>query len=59
MDHQLGDGGRMLIPVGSRDSQDLVLVRKTGFAVTEEIVKGECTFVPLLGRFAWKTEAGS
>lgn len=56
---QLGDGGRMLIPVGARETQDLVLVQKTGFAVTEEIVKGECTFVPLLGRFAWKSEAGS
>jgi protein-L-isoaspartate O-methyltransferase len=49
----------MLIPVGSRDAQDLVLVRKDGSDVTEEIVKGECTFVPLLGRFAWKTEASS
>jgi protein-L-isoaspartate(D-aspartate) O-methyltransferase len=56
---QLAEGGRMLIPVGSRDTQELVLVRKTGFVVTEEIVKGECTFVPLLGRFAWKSEAGA
>lgn len=55
---QLADGGRMLIPVGGRNSQDLVLVKKAGSAVTEEIVKGECTFVPLLGRFAWKGEAG-
>jgi protein-L-isoaspartate(D-aspartate) O-methyltransferase len=55
---QLAEGGRMLIPVGSRESQDLVLVRKEGGSVTEEIVRGECTFVPLLGRFAWKTEAG-
>lgn len=54
---QLADEGRMLIPIGSRESQDLVLVRRTGFAVTEEIVKDECTFVPLLGRFAWKSEA--
>ena len=53
---QLGDRGRMLIPVGARDSQELVLVRKDGFAVTEEVVKGDCTFVPLLGRFAWKGE---
>ena len=53
---QLGDGGRMLIPVGSLASQDLVLVQKTGFAVTEEVVKAECTFVPLLGRFAWDNE---
>lgn len=56
---QLGDGGRMLIPVGARESQDLVLVQKSGFAVTEEIVKGECSFVPLLGRFAWKSETSS
>jgi protein-L-isoaspartate(D-aspartate) O-methyltransferase len=55
---QLGDGGRMLIPVGSKDSQELLLVRKDGFIVTEEVVKGDCTFVPLLGRFAWKGEAG-
>jgi protein-L-isoaspartate(D-aspartate) O-methyltransferase len=53
---QLGEGGRMLIPVGARDSQELVLVRKDGFIVSEEVVKGECTFVPLLGRFAWKGE---
>jgi protein-L-isoaspartate(D-aspartate) O-methyltransferase len=55
---QLAEGGRMLIPVGSRDSQELVLVRKTGFVVTEEVVRGECTFVPLLGRFAWREEVG-
>lgn len=53
---QLGDGGRMLIPVGSRESQNLVLVQREGFALTEETVRGECTFVPLLGRFAWKSE---
>jgi protein-L-isoaspartate(D-aspartate) O-methyltransferase len=56
---QLADGGRMLIPVGARDSQDLVMVRRSGDSVAEEVVKGECTFVPLLGRFAWKGEAGS
>jgi protein-L-isoaspartate(D-aspartate) O-methyltransferase len=55
---QLADEGRMLIPVGARDSQELVLVRKTGFVVTEDVVRGECTFVPLLGRFAWKDEVG-
>jgi protein-L-isoaspartate(D-aspartate) O-methyltransferase len=56
---QLSDeGGRMLIPVGSKDSQELVLVRKEGFIVTEDVVRGDCTFVPLMGRFAWKSEAG-
>lgn len=56
---QLGEGGRMLIPVGARDEQELLLVRREGGEVTEEAVKGDCTFVPLLGRFAWKDEAGS
>ncbi len=53
---QLADGGRMLIPVGTRDIQELVLVQKTGFAVTEEKVEGEVRFVPLLGRFAWEED---
>lgn len=53
---QLADGGRMLVPVGSRDSQDLVMVKREGGEVSEEIVRGNCSFVPLLGRFAWKGE---
>jgi hypothetical protein len=33
------------------------MVRKgEGRGVTEEVVEGEHTFVPLLGRFAWKDE---
>lgn len=55
---QLAEGGRMLIPVGARDIQELTLVKKTGFAVTSEPVEGSVTFVPLLGRFAWKEENG-
>lgn len=55
---QLAEGGRMLIPVGSLQSQDLVMVRKKGGSAREEVVRGACTFVPLLGRFAWKTESG-
>lgn len=53
---QLAEGGRMLVPVGSRDSQDLVMVQREGGEVSEEIVRGDCSFVPLLGRFAWKGE---
>ncbi len=50
---QMGDPGRMLIPVGTREAQDLLLVRKQDGQVTEEVVRGACTFVPLLGRFGW------
>ena len=53
---QLDDPGRMLIPVGSREAQELLLVRKEGGGVTEEVAVEECTFVPLLGRFAWQDE---
>ncbi|MDA0330226.1 MAG: protein-L-isoaspartate(D-aspartate) O-methyltransferase [Gemmatimonadetes bacterium] len=53
---QLAVGGRMLIPVGALDTQELVLVRKTGTEVTEEVLSGEVKFVPLLGRFAWGDE---
>lgn len=53
LEEQLADGGRMLIPVGDRDSQQLMLVRKDGFIVTREALEGTVRFVPLLGRFAF------
>ena len=46
----------MLIPVGDRNLQKLMLVRKDGFIVSEEEVLGGVRFVPLLGRFAFKDE---
>ena len=53
---QLAEGGRLLIPVGTRERQELVLVRREDGETHEEIMHGECTFVPLLGRFAWASE---
>jgi protein-L-isoaspartate(D-aspartate) O-methyltransferase len=55
---QLADGGRMLVPVGGRDMQRLVLVRRRGELIEREEVL-DCTFVPLLGRFGWATERGA
>lgn len=52
---QLADGGKMLVPVGTREAQRLVLVSKRGGEVTTEEVL-DCTFVPLLGRFGWADE---
>lgn len=52
---QLADGGRLLIPLGGRDSQRLTLVRKSGFAVTEEPLD-PVIFVPLLGKHAFPPE---
>lgn len=44
---QLGEGGRIVVPVGPRESQELQLIRKVGgqFKVT---VLGGCRFVPLV-----------
>jgi protein-L-isoaspartate(D-aspartate) O-methyltransferase len=52
---QLAEGGRMLIPVGSRTMQRLMLVERTGDTFAQREVT-ECTFVPLLGRFGWAGE---
>lgn len=50
---QLADPGRMLIPVGGREHQELTLVRKEGGVVRQEVVGDRVAFVPLLGRFGW------
>jgi protein-L-isoaspartate(D-aspartate) O-methyltransferase len=52
---QLADPGRMLLPVGDRERQELVLVHKEGGRVIEEPLRTDCSFVPLLGRFGWPT----
>lgn len=49
---QLAVGGRMLVPVGTRAAQRLLLVRRTPDGFESEQVL-DCTFVPLLGRFGW------
>jgi protein-L-isoaspartate(D-aspartate) O-methyltransferase len=50
---QLADGGRLLIPIGPREVQRLVLFRKSGNATSEEEICEQCVFVPLLGRHGW------
>jgi protein-L-isoaspartate(D-aspartate) O-methyltransferase len=56
---QLADPGRMLLPVGTRERQELVLVHRKGGSVVEEPLQTPCTFVPLLGRFGWAPEEGA
>ena len=51
---QLAVGGRLVIPVGSRDSQELVLAMKTNEGISINY-KGPCRFVPLVGKEAWPT----
>ena len=50
---QLSEGGRMVIPVGSRYSQTLMMITKTKDRFEEEEITG-CVFVPLVGDSAWR-----
>ena len=54
---QLAPAGRLVVPVGSRDGQDLLVVaaRPEGLRVVR---KGGCRFVPLIGREAYAATAG-
>ena len=45
---QLGEEGRMVIPVGPQHSQELQLVRKVAGMPIVEVIEG-CRFVPLIG----------
>jgi protein-L-isoaspartate(D-aspartate) O-methyltransferase len=50
---QLADGGRLVIPVGRRYEQELVLVERQG-ATLRTTNHGACVFVPLLGEGGWR-----
>ncbi len=52
---QLAEGGRMVIPVGGRDLQELLLVEKTPQGLRRRSL-GPCGFVPLIGPEAWPAE---
>jgi protein-L-isoaspartate(D-aspartate) O-methyltransferase len=49
---QLANGGRLVMPVGSRGSQDLMLLARRGAAITEKSLGG-CVFVRLIGEQGW------
>ncbi len=51
---QLAPGGRMVIPLGNREEQTLVKVRKVGDRI-ETSVLTDVRFVPLLGEFGFKS----
>ena len=50
---QLAVGGRLLIPIGTLEEQQLTMVRKTEAGITTEEV-ARCVFVPLLGKYGWQ-----
>ena len=50
---QLSEGGKIVIPVGSSFSQDLIVGRKVKHRLHERVICG-CVFVPLIGKYGWK-----
>ena len=50
---QLADGGRMIIPIGNRYSQDLMRVTRMKDRFVEKNLGG-CRFVDLIGEHGWK-----
>jgi protein-L-isoaspartate(D-aspartate) O-methyltransferase len=50
---QLGEGGRLVIPVGSRSLQQLEAWRRIGREFIRQVSLQVC-FVPLRGKFGWK-----
>jgi protein-L-isoaspartate(D-aspartate) O-methyltransferase len=50
---QLTDDGRLVIPVGQSDQQQLLRIVREGNRTTEQKLFA-CRFVPLVGRFGWR-----
>lgn len=50
---QLAEGGRMIVPVGDADNQELQLLEKHAGAFSTKMMEG-CRFVPLVGHYAWQ-----
>lgn len=53
---QLSIGGRLVIPVGDRDSQVLMRITRVGEDDYKEEKMLGCRFVPLIGNQGWKQE---
>lgn len=50
---QLAGGGRMILPVGDAENQELRLIERTGNSFQTSSLEG-CRFVPLVGYYGWK-----
>jgi protein-L-isoaspartate(D-aspartate) O-methyltransferase len=53
---QLVDGGRLVVPVGARETQVIRVVVRRGEKFETTDLQGAC-FVPLIGRHGWEGEA--
>lgn len=50
---QLAEDGRMILPVGGVEHQDLQLLERRGNALHKSVLEG-CRFVPLVGYYGWQ-----
>ena len=50
---QLAEGGRMVLPLGNAEGQILTLVERVSGEMRTRPC-GDCTFVPLVGKYAWE-----
>jgi len=50
---QLAEGGRIILPVGDAEHQELQLIEKRGDTFPTKMLEG-CRFVPLLGYHGWQ-----
>src|SRR6266851_3994947 len=50
---QLAEGGRMILPVGDTEHQELQLIEKHGDTFPTKMLEG-CRFVPLVGYHGWQ-----
>jgi len=50
---QLAQGGRLVVPVGSRGLQELIIVHRSASGFHEERQE-RCVFVPLIGEQGWE-----
>lgn len=55
---QLAEGGRLLIPIGDRDEQKLVVATRTNGTITSH-ESSAVRFVPLLGSHGWSVGEGA
>lgn len=50
---QLAIGGKLVIPIGQKFSQKLMLIEKDELGISQKDICG-CIFVPLIGKYGWQ-----
>ncbi|MGH9700731.1 MAG: protein-L-isoaspartate(D-aspartate) O-methyltransferase [Candidatus Acidiferrales bacterium] len=56
--NQLAQGGRMVIPVGEMDYQELICIEKANDGLVRRSLGG-CRFVPLVGQCGWQRSSAN